>query len=78
MDKQTKDDIIELINSYYHIPGEYFTATLVLFGFYVVLKNLTNLSLICLFCGLLFLVMEFLSPIFAGQRLLKKIIKLFQ
>lgn len=70
-----KEDIAEILMALYHIPGQYAIGAIILWGFWEAMKNLTNWAFIFPILAIIFIVLEILSPIFAGMRIYKKIVK---
>jgi len=77
MVQQDKEDIISVLSAIYKIPGEYFIASLVMFAVWKVMKEWNPYAWICLLVGILFLVIEIITPVAAGNRLMNKIIEYF-
>lgn len=75
MNKQTKEDIIELILTVYKVPGQYIIFAMILFALWKATKDITGWSIFFLIFGLVFIILEIISPIMAGKRLYDKALK---
>jgi len=73
MNKQTEEDIIKVLLSFYNIPGQYFIGALILFAFWNSMKDITGWATWFLIFGIFFLFLEIITIIMAGKRLLVKL-----
>jgi len=69
MSKQTKKDIIEIILAFYKIPGQYAIGAMILFALWDSMKDSTVWAIFFPILGVIFIIMEVISPIMAGKRL---------
>ena len=75
MNKDTKDQLIEVLTEIYQIPGQYFIAGIVLIGIGESMQGLTIGGNILIAFGILFFIIEAVSPIIAGIKLYEKAVK---
>jgi len=75
MDKETKEQIIEVLMSLYQVPGQYFIAGIISLGIGKSMLKFTNWGLILIIFGIICFVLEIISPIFTGIKLYKKAIE---
>jgi hypothetical protein len=75
MNKQTEEDITEILLAIYKVPGQYVIGAMILFALYDTTKELTNASIIFPIFAIIFIILEIISPIMAGKRLYKKAVK---
>ena len=69
MNKKTKD-ITEILLAFYKVPGQYAIGAMILFVFWNTMKDMTDWSIIFPISAFVFIILEILTPIMAGKRLL--------
>ncbi len=74
MDEDTKEEIIELLMAIYKIPGQWFIGGIILLWIGKSMIEYTNYRITLVFFGVIFIVLEVVSPILAGYELYKKAI----
>lgn len=78
MNKKTKEDIIQILLAIYGIPGQYIIGAMILMAFWEAMKDMTSWAIFFPIFAILFVVLEVLTPIMAGKRLLEKVKKNFK
>jgi|TARA_Y100000310_G_scaffold274990_1_gene291355 NADH:ubiquinone oxidoreductase subunit H len=71
---QDSKDIITVLASIYKIPGTYFILGIMFLGGWKLTMefNPSKWAILILICAIFCFIIEFISPAFAGRRLLKK------
>jgi len=75
MNKQTKEDITEILLAFYKVPGQYVIGAMILFAFWNEMKDITRWAIFFPILGIVFIILEILSPIMAGKRIYDKALK---
>ena len=70
-----KEDIIEILFAIYKIPGEFAIASIISFGFWNAMKELTGWSIFFLLFGIFFAGLELSTPFLAGWDIYKQFFK---
>jgi len=78
MRSQAKDDIADILLAIYGVPGLYSIGALILFALGNAMQNLISWALLFQIVGVLFIILEIITPIMAGERLLQNLEKKFR
>ena len=78
MNKQTKEDIVEILLAIYGVPGQYIIGAIILMAFWNAMKDMTNWAIFFPIIAFIFIILEVLTPIMAGKRLWEKIKRNFR
>ena len=70
-----KEEIAEILFAIYRVPGEFAIGSIISFGFWKAMKDLTNWSLVFLLLSIFLIIMEVLTPFIAGFSVYKRIFK---
>ena len=68
----TKEDIIEILLTIYQVPGQFFICSLIALGIGNSFLSFTNWGYLLIVLGIIFIIIEAVSPILAGARLYNK------
>ncbi len=78
MKSQTREDIVEILLAIYGVPGQYVIGAMILIAFWNAMKNMTGWAIFFPIFAIIFIILEVLTPILAGKRLLEKVKKNFK
>ncbi len=78
MNKQIKKDIVEILLAMYGVPGQYIIGAMILVAFWNATKNMTNWAIFFLILAFVFIILEILTLLMAGKRIINKIKKNFR
>jgi len=78
MKKQTKQDVVEILLAIYGVPGQYVMGAMILMAFWNAMKDMTGWAIFFPIFAIIFIILEVLTPIMAGKRLLEKVKKNFR
>lgn len=73
MKKQTKQDIVDILLAIYGVPGQYIIGAMILMAFWNAMKDMTGWAIFFPILAFIFIILEVLTPIMAGKRLLEKV-----
>lgn len=75
MNKETKEQIVEILTSIYQIPGEFFIAGLISKGIGESMISFTKWGYVLIIFGIFLFALEIISPFIAGIKLYEKAVK---
>ena len=71
----TKEDIVEILLAIYQVPGQFFIGGLISIGIGNSFLSFTDWGYLLIVLGIIFLIIEAVSPILAGVKLYNKALK---
>ena len=58
MNKQTKEDIVEILLAIYGVPGQYIIGAMILMAFWNAMKDMTNWAIFFPIIAFIFIILE--------------------